>query len=95
MTLIPRVNGLTFFDIDIQWSHSGTCDNYYVAIITDADYQIKSLGFHPPETSSHYAEGGWLYDRVPDFWVVVECRTSGQTQEVGRASLRAAHPDNN
>ena len=41
MTLIPRVNGLTFFDIDIQWSHSGTCDNYYVAIITDADYQIS------------------------------------------------------
>ena len=95
VTLIPRVDGLTFFDIDIQWSHAGTCDNYYVAIITDAGYQIKSLGFHPPETSSHYVEGGWLYDSVPDFWVVVECRASGQTQEVGRASLRAAHPDNN
>ena len=95
MTLIPRVNGLTFFDIDIQWSHAGTCDNYYVAIITDADYQISFLGFHPPETSSHYVEGSWLYNNVPDFWVVVECRTSGQTQEVGRASLRAAHPDNN
>ena len=95
VTLIPRVDGLTFFDIDIQWSHGGTCDNYYVAITTDADYQIKSLGFHPPETSSHYAEGGWLYNNVPDFWVVVECRTSGDSQEVGRASLRAAHPDNN
>ena len=95
VTLIPRVNGLTFFDIDIQWSHSGTCDNYYVAIITDADYQISFLGFHPPETSSHYVEGSWLYDDVPDFWVVVECRTSGDSQEVGRASLRAAHPDNN
>ena len=95
VTLIPRVNGLTFFDIDIQWSYSGTCDNYYVAIITDADYQISFLGFHPPETSSHYVEGSWLYNNVPDFWVVVECRTSGQTQEVGRASLRAAHPDNN
>ena len=95
VTLIPRVNGLTFFDIDIQWSHAGTCDNYYVAIITDADYQISFLGFHPPETSSHYVEGSWLYNNVPDFWVVVECRTSGQTQEVGRASLRAAHPDNN
>ena len=95
VTLIPRVNGLTFFDIDIQWSHSGTCDNYYVAIITDANYQISFLGFHPPETSSHYVEGSWLYNNVPDFWVVVECRTSGQTQEVGRASLRAAHPDNN
>ncbi len=95
VTLIPRVDGLTFFDIDIQWSHSGTCDNYYVAIITDADYQISFLGFHPPETSSHYVEGSWLYNNVPDFWVVVECRTSGQTQEVGRASLRAAHPDNN
>ena len=95
VTLIPRVNGLTFFDIDIQWSHSGSCDNYYVAIITDADYQISFLGFHPPETSSHYVEGSWLYNNVPDFWVVVECRTSGQTQEVGRASLRAAHPDNN
>ena len=83
MTLIPRVNGLTFFDIDIQWSHAGTCDNYYVAIITDADYQISFLGFHPPETSSHYVEGGWLYDNVPDFWVVVECRTSGDSQEVG------------
>ena len=95
VTLIPRVNGLTFFDIDIQWSHAGTCDNYYVAIITDADYQISFLGFHPPETSSHYVEGSWLYNNVPDFWVVVECRASGQTQEVGRASLRAAHPDNN
>ena len=95
VTLIPRVNGLTFFDIDIQWSHSGSCDNYYVAIITDANYQISFLGFHPPETSSHYVEGSWLYNNVPDFWVVVECRTSGQTQEVGRASLRAAHPDNN
>ena len=95
VTLIPRVNGLTFFDIDIQWSYSGSCDNYYVAIITDADYQISFLGFHPPETSSHYVEGSWLYNNVPDFWVVVECRTSGQTQEVGRASLRAAHPDNN
>ena len=94
VTLIPRVDGLTFFDIDIQWSHGGTCDNYYVAITTDADYQIKSLGFQPPETSSHYAEGGWLYNNVPDFWVVVECRTSGDSQEVGRASLRAAHPDN-
>ena len=95
VTLIPRVNGLTFFDIDIQWSHAGTCDNYYVAIITDADYQISFLGFHPPETSSHYVQGSWLYNNVPDFWVVVECRASGQTQEVGRASLRAAHPDNN
>ena len=95
VTLIPRVNGLTFFDIDIQWSHSGTCDNYYVAIITDANYQISFLGFHPPETSSHYVEGSWLYNNVPDFWVVVECRTSGDSQEVGRASLRAAHPDNN
>ena len=95
VTLIPRVNGLTFFDIDIQWSHAGTCDNYYVAIITDADYQISFLGFHPPEPSSHYVEGSWLYNNVPDFWVVVECRTSGQTQEVGRASLRAAHPDTN
>ena len=95
VTLIPRVNVLTFFDIDIQWSYAGTCDNYYVAIITDADYQISFLGFHPPETSSHYVEGSWLYNNVPDFWVVVECRTSGQTQEVGSASLRAAHPDNN
>ena len=95
VTLIPRVNGLTFFDIDIQWSHSGSCDNYYVAIITDADYQISFLGFHPPETSSHYVQGSWLYDNVPDFWVVVECRASGDSQEVGRVSLRAAHPDNN
>ena len=95
VTLIPRVDGLTFFDIDIQWSHSGSCDNYYVAIITDADYQISFLGFHPPETSSHYVEGSWLYNNVPDFWVVVECRTSGDSQEVGSASLRAAHPDNN
>ena len=95
LTLIPRVNGLTFFDIDIQWNYSGSCENYYVAIITDADYQISFLGFHPPETSSHYVQGGWLYDSVPDFWVVVECRTSGDSQEVGRASLRAAHPDNN
>ena len=95
LTLIPRVNVLTFFDIDIQWNYSGSCENYFVAITTATNYQISFLGFHPPETSSHYVEGGWLYDSVPDFWVVVECRGSGQSQEVGRASLRAAHPDNN
>ena len=95
LTLIPRVDVLTFFDIDIQWNYSGSCENYFVAITTDADYQIQSLDFHPPETSSHYVEGGWLYDSVPDFWVVVECLASGDSQEVGRASLRAAHPDNN
>ena len=95
LTLIPRVDGLTFFDIDIQWNYSGSCENYYAAIITDANYQISFLGFHPPETSSHYVQGSWLYNNVPDFWVVVECRTSGDIQEVGRASLRAAHPDNN
>ena len=95
VTLIPRVDGLTFFDIDIQWNYSGSCENYFVAITTATNYQISFLGFHPPETSSHYVEGGWLYDSVPDFWVVVECRASGQSQEVGRASLRAAHPDNN
>ena len=95
VTLIPRVDGLTFFDIDIQWNYSGSCENYFVAITTATNYQISFLGFHPPETSSHYVEGGWLYDNVPDFWVVVECRASGDSQEVGRASLRAAHPDNN
>ena len=95
VTLIPRVDGLTFFDIDIQWDYSGSCENYFVAITTATNYQISFLGFHPPETSSHYVEGGWLYDNVPDFWVVVECRASGESQEVGRASLRAAHPDNN
>ena len=95
VTLIPRVDGLTFFDIDIQWNYSGSCENYLVAITTATNYQISFLGFHPPETSSHYVEGGWLYDDVPDFWVVVECRASGDSQEVGRASLRAAHPDNN
>ena len=95
ITLIPRVDGLTFFDIDIQWSYSGTCENYSLAITTDTEYMIRSLGFHPPQASSHYVQGGWLYDSVPDFWVVVQCRGSGETQEVGRASLRAAHPDNN
>ena len=94
LTLIPRVDFLTFFDIDIQWNYSGSCENYFVAITTATNYQISFLGFHPPETSSHYVQGGWLYDNVPDFWVVVECRASGDSQEVGRASLRAAHPDN-
>ena len=95
VTLIPRVDILTFFDIDIQWSYSGTCENYFLAITTDTEYMIRSLGFHSPQASSHYEEGGWLYNDVPDFWVVVECRGSGDSQEVGRASLRAAHPDNN
>ena len=95
VTLIPRVDILTFFDIDIQWNYSGTCENYFVAITTDTEYMIRSLGFHPPQASSHYVQGGWLYDSVPDFWVVVQCRGSGDSQEVGRASLRAAHPDNN
>ena len=71
ITLIPRVDGLTFFDIDIQWSYSGTCENYFLAITTDTEYMIRSLGFHPPQASSHYVQGGWLYDSVPDFWVVV------------------------
>ena len=92
MTLIPRVDGLTFFDIDIQWSHAGTCDNYYVAITTDTNYQISFLGFHPPETSSHYVEGSWLYDNVPDFWVVVECRASGDSQEVGQGLPASCSP---
>ncbi len=95
LTLISRVDGLTFFDIDIQWNYSGSCENYLVAITTANQLSESFLGFHPPETSSHYVEGGWLYDNVADFWVVVECRASGQSQEVGRASLRAAHPDNN
>ena len=95
VTLIPRVDILTFFDIDIQWSYSGTCENYFLAITTDTEYMIRSLGFHSPQASSHYVEGGWLYNDVPDFWVVVQCRGSGDSQEVGRASLRAAHPDNN
>ena len=95
VTLIPRVDILTFFDIDIQWSYSGTCENYFLAITTDTEYMIRSLGFHSPQAASHYVEGGWLYNDVPDFWVVVQCRGSGDSQEVGRASLRAAHPDNN
>ena len=96
VTLIPRVDGPHLLRHRHPMELLRLVRELLVAITTDANYQISFLGFHPPETSSHYVEGRWLYNNVPDFWVVVECRTSGgDSQEVGRASLRAAHPDNN
>ena len=37
---------------------SGSCENYFVAITTATNYQIQSLDFHPPETSSMWREAG-------------------------------------
>ena len=102
VTLTPRVEGLrTFVNLTIEWNDPETCDGqYFVALVTSSDYLTNFLGFHPaPETTSLNTELGtsWDFQRFPDRWSVVSCDPSDYSgrRELGRVSLRAAHPDNN
>ena len=103
VTLIPRVEGSnTYVNIDIEWNDPQTCDGrYMVALYTSSDYFVQLLGFRTAsETPSLTTESptDWDLSRFPDRFAGVECHPSGlsaQTRELGRVSLRAAHPDNN
>ena len=92
VTLTPRVEGLTFFDLTVQWNDTQACDNrYFVTVRRNDGYIVRNMGFHPAETSSVTQVTYWPMDNVPDFVAVVECDpSSGPRREVGRMSLRSA-----
>ena len=92
VTLTPRTEGLTFFDLTVQWNDTQTCDNrYFVTVRRNDGYIVRNMGFHPAETSSVTLVTYWPMDNVPDFVAVVECDpSSGPRREVGRMSLRSA-----
>ncbi len=92
VTLTPRVEGLTFFDLTIQWADPQTCDNrYFVTVRRNDGYIVRNMGLHPAETTSATLVTYWPMDNVPDFVAVVECDpSSGPRREVGRMSLRSA-----
>ena len=101
MTLSPRVDGpVTYVNITIEWNDPQPCDGeYMVALYTSSDYLVSFLGFHPaPETTSLSRESGWWWDfgSFPDYWAGVRCDPSDYSgsRELGKVSLRAAHPDN-
>ena len=102
VTLSPRVDGpVTYVNITIEWNDPQPCDGeYMVALYTSSDYLVSFLGFHPaPETTSLSRESGWWWDfgSFPDYWAGVRCDPSDYSgsRELGKVSLRAAHPDNN
>ena len=103
VTLSPRVEGsLTRVNITIEWNDPQPCDGrYMVALYTSSDYFVQLLGFRTAsETPSLTTESptDWDLSRFPDWFSGVSCHPSGlsaQTRELGRVSLRAAHPDNN
>ena len=92
VTLTPRTEGLTFFDLTIEWNDPQTCDNrYFVTVRRNDGYIVRNMGFHPAETTSATLVTYWPMDNVPDFVAVVECDpSSGPRREVGRMSLRSA-----
>ena len=92
VTLTPRTEGLTFFDLTVQWNDPQTCDNrYFVTVRRNDGYIVRNMGFHPAETTSVTQVTYWPMDNVPDFVAVVECDpSSGPRREVGRMSLRSA-----
>ena len=92
VTLTPRTEGLTFFDLTVQWNDTQTCDNrYFVTVRRNDGYIVRNMGFHPAETTSATLVTYWPMDNVPDFVAVVECDpSSGPRREVGRMSLRSA-----
>ena len=99
-TLTPRVDGSsTYVNITIQWNDPQTCDGeYMVGLYSSSDYLVSFLGFHPaPETTSITNERTTLWNSVPDWWAGVRCDPSdySDSRDLGRVSLRAAHPDNN
>ena len=103
VTLAPRVEGSnTYVNIAIEWNDPQTGDGrYMVALYTSSDYFVQLLGFRTAsETASIATESAtdWDLSRFPDWFAGVSCHPSGlsaQTRELGRVSLRAAHPDNN
>ena len=103
VTLAPRVEGSnTYVTITIEWNDPQPCDGrYMVALYTSSDYFVQLLGFRTAsETASIATESAtdWDLSRFPDWFAGVSCHPSGlsaQTRELGRVSLRAAHPDNN
>ena len=103
VTLAPRVEGSnTCVNITIEWNDPQPCDGrYMVALYTSSDYFVQLLGFRTAsETASITTESAtdWDLSRFPDWFAGVSCHPSGlsaQTRELGRVSLRAAHPDNN
>ena len=103
VTLTPRVDGSnTYVNITIEWNDPQTCDGrYLVALYTSADYLVQFLGFRTAsETASLSTQSGtdWALRFFPDWFAGVSCHPSelsAQTRDLGRVSLRAAHPDSN
>ena len=102
VTLTPRVEGSeTYVNITIEWNDPQPCDGQYmVALYSTSDYLVTFMGFHPaPATTSLSRETYLWWDLrfFPDRWAGVSCDPSDYSgrRELGRVSLRAAHPDNN
>ena len=103
VTLAPRPQGsATRVNITIEWNDPQTCDGeYLVALYTSADYMVQFLGYTPAsETPSRTTESAtnWDLSRFPDWFAGVTCypnASSDPVRDLGRVSLRAAHPDNN
>ena len=101
VTLTPRVEGSeTYVNITIEWNDPQPCDGQYmVALYSTSDYLVRFMGFHPaPATTSLSSESYMWWDLrfFPDRWAGVSCDPSDYSgrRELGRVSLRAAHPDN-
>ena len=101
VTLTPRVEGSeTYVNITIEWNDPQPCDGQYmVALYSTSDYLVTFMGFHPaPATTSLSRETYLWWDLrfFPDRWAGVSCDPSDYSgrRELGRVSLRAAHPDN-
>ena len=103
VTLTPRVEGpRTRVNITIEWNDPQTCDGQYlVALYTSSDYMVQFLGYTPAsETPSRTTESAtnWVLSRFPDWFAGVTCypnASSAPARDLGRVSLRAAHPDSN
>ena len=102
VTLAPRVEGSeTYVNLTIEWNDPQPCDGQYmVALYSTSDYLVTFMGFHPaPATTSLSSETYMWWDSrfFPDRWAGVSCDPSDWSgrRELGRVSLRAAHPDNN
>ena len=103
VTLAPRPQGsATRVNITIEWNDPQTCDGQYlVALYTSADYMVQFLGYTPAsETPSRTTESAtdWVLSRFPDWFAGVTCypnASSDPARDLGRVSLRAAHPDSN
>ena len=103
VTLAPRPQGsATRVNITIEWNDPQTCDGQYlVALYTSSDYMVQFLGYTPAsETPSRTTESAtdWDLSRFPDWFAGVTCypnASSEPARDLGRVSLRAAHPDSN